>query len=548
MHHGKRRRLTCKDMDCALRVKNIEPLYGFECSEYIPLRHTSGGGKDLYYPDEQELDLVEVISTSLPKLPYDVTLRTHWLAVEGVQPTVPENVPPLSLEQQREQAAAVSLPDEGNVILSSKEVRLERKKKDKTENMANGEWSKLKSLQSHGLSLEQQLYFKEVTDASVGLSDTKRQEALTSLSTDPGLYQLLPHLISFVSEGVKLNISQRKMSMTRNLLRMAKALLENPSVSLEMFLHELIPLVISCMLNKQLCMRPESEDHWSLRELAAKIMAAICTKYSNTVNNIQSRVTRILLRALSSNLQGLAVHYGAVIGFVELGQEAVAAAILPRLKQEGEFIKAVQMSSGTAKVMEQIAANRLRSLLLRSCSPSLLLVRSPSDTLQMYQSEYGYLGPELFNQVKVFRQGRPTVTLANGVKLTTTQIKSPTAKIRPPPLSLPSQVTATKISTPRGITPISLASPTAIAAALRAVTQTVSSPQGTISSPIGAIPVSILSAVVNNPSVVQVLASQFTNSESLGIASITPSSPAHTLPQATPTSAQPTTPTSRHSS
>ena len=48
-------------------------------------------------------------------------------------------------------------------------------------------------------------------------------------------------------------------------------------------------------------------------------------KYANGVNNIQGRVTRILLRALSSNTQGLAIHYGAVAGFVELGPEAVSA-------------------------------------------------------------------------------------------------------------------------------------------------------------------------------------------------------------------------------
>ena len=61
---------------------------------------------------------------------------------------------------------------------------------------------KLKSLIPHDLSVEQQIYFKEVTEACVGSDEHKRTEALNSLSTDPGLHQLLPRIILFISEGV----------------------------------------------------------------------------------------------------------------------------------------------------------------------------------------------------------------------------------------------------------------------------------------------------------------------------------------------------------
>lgn len=63
---------------------------------------------------------------------------------------------------------------------------------------------KLKSLIPHDLSVEQQIYFKEVTEACVGSDEQKRTEALNSLSSDPGLHQLLSRLILFISEGVSL--------------------------------------------------------------------------------------------------------------------------------------------------------------------------------------------------------------------------------------------------------------------------------------------------------------------------------------------------------
>lgn len=84
--------------------------------------------------------------------------------------------------------------------------------------------------------MEQQLYYKEITEACVGSCEAKRavrphhpavpqilfsqalqipshlcphitrshlpQEALQSIATDPGLYQMLPRFSTFISEGV----------------------------------------------------------------------------------------------------------------------------------------------------------------------------------------------------------------------------------------------------------------------------------------------------------------------------------------------------------
>ena len=46
-----------------------------------------------------EVDLVELTSGQLPKIPLGVSLRAHWLAIEGTQPSIPENPPAQSKEQ-----------------------------------------------------------------------------------------------------------------------------------------------------------------------------------------------------------------------------------------------------------------------------------------------------------------------------------------------------------------------------------------------------------------------------------------------------------------
>jgi len=98
MRHGKRKRMTTHDIDHALKIKNIEPTYGFFAKDHMPFRFASGGGRELHFVEEKEIDLNDVMSSgqTCPKLPLDITLRAHWLCIDGVQPTIPENPPPVS--------------------------------------------------------------------------------------------------------------------------------------------------------------------------------------------------------------------------------------------------------------------------------------------------------------------------------------------------------------------------------------------------------------------------------------------------------------------
>ena len=418
--HAKRRKMIPSDIDCALRAKNIEPLYGFDCTEYVPFKHTSGGGKELFYQEEQELDLAELISAPLPRVSIEPTLRAHWLAVNGVQPTIPYNPTPISLDEQQKESLHHELTygklDDGG-------------KGDG----ASQDWPRLKQVQvTHSLSLEQQLYYKEMTEACIGGSDTKRQEALVNLSTDTGLYQLLPYFSNFIAEGIKVNISQRKLNMLKFLMKMAKALADNSNIYLEKCLHELVPAILSCLLGKQLCMRPEAEDHWSVRDFAAKIVAIFCKKFSNPSNSLQTRVIRIYSKALLDTTKGLSVHYGAVMGLVELGQDAVTSVVIPKLKWESQLIKLVQKNDAN-NMLEQLAANRLQTLLQKHCPRSLMLIRKPTDTVEQYQNDYGHLGAALFNQVRQARlQAQQQQSQIRTLAATATVAKSVTAK--PPPL------------------------------------------------------------------------------------------------------------------
>lgn len=134
-------------------------------------------------------------------------------------------------------------------------------------------------------------------------------------------------------------------------------------------LHEIIPSVLTCIVSKQLCGRPEHDNHWALRDFAAKLIAQICKTYNTSTNNVQTRITRIFGSALVNEKAPLSSVYGSIVGLSELGPEVLKTFVLPRLKDVGVRLEYCAEGVGHSQA-DRTSALKIKNL-IKKIQPSL---------------------------------------------------------------------------------------------------------------------------------------------------------------------------------
>ncbi|RGB27301.1 hypothetical protein C1646_769294 [Rhizophagus diaphanus] len=327
MRHSKRTRLTGEDINNALRVRNVDPLYGFSLNDNSKFQRITNNQHDLFYVEDDEWEFESVISSAMPRVPTDVSFSAHWLAVEGVQPAIPHNpTPPPPLEEESKMEARKKYVPKNDDLQVKAGLPV-------TNNV------EVKPLVQHVLSMEHQIFYEKVTKAmkSEDSRDSKTKvNVLNNLEHDTGLAQLLPYFIQFICEQIGIHV-RKNFNVLEPMLKMAEALINNKSLYLEPYLHNLMPAILTCVVRRKLGLSM-GEKHWSLRELAARILAKICDRYGGSYNTLQPRITRNLMSCFMDTSKSLYTHYGCIVAMGALGREVIRTILVPNLKTYGDLL------------------------------------------------------------------------------------------------------------------------------------------------------------------------------------------------------------------
>lgn len=262
MRHGRRTTLTTSDIDHALRTLNIEPLYGhlpFSQPSYrkaLPFPQVSTPGTSqptagpVYFVEDEEIDFERVMREEKIMLPKGVSWTAHWLAVEGVQPLIPENPPAVP----REENIAAPAETKVNGTLNASSTATGAAGLLQGGGQKSGALPGASSVQSSKivkqvLSRELQLYYARLTSSllpPLNTSDyaTKKVAALASLRHDAGLQALLPYLVRWLGEGVVSVLKTGEQGdgegkVLEVLIDVVGALLENRTLFVEPYVSHL---------------------------------------------------------------------------------------------------------------------------------------------------------------------------------------------------------------------------------------------------------------------------------------------------------------------
>jgi len=263
------------------------------------------------------VDLNEYLKTEMTlRPPSEIGLRAHWLAVDGVQPDIPENPPPVGAVVEADDgpaggamgavsgAGGAGVPPVGVGALRSyqqRDLTVHRVEDDedleavaaaaggddKADSAGGGGGQSggggggggaggvsVRQLLPRLLSEELRLYFTRITLAVERGNSAQVESALAAIGRDSGIQELVPFFVRFVSRQIYDNVG--RVEYCRTLVRLGRKLVSNPHLHLELNLHQLLPPLITCVVARRLAVG-DGGNHWALREEAAEVLMAACS-------------------------------------------------------------------------------------------------------------------------------------------------------------------------------------------------------------------------------------------------------------------------------
>ncbi|CAI4225500.1 unnamed protein product [Auanema sp. JU1783] len=364
--HSRRTKMLPEDLESSLQLSRLRVPYGY-IKKRGPELHatTTPNGPELYTRENFDIEVANIKENVQGKIPVKTSIRSHWLAVDGKLAIVPENVRPPKEEDDDDplgedndlRAAKLLARREtaGGSVGASIAFRAAMK------SITTKETVNIRLPNVEPLSVEQQQYLKIISEACVGYDDGERIGALHSLEVDTGLQPILPRFSKMVFNSVRCNIIHRCLSMLIYVVRMVRAICSNQSLKLQGVLHELIPSLISCMIGRQLCSRPETDNHWALREFANRTLIQVIKDHG--FSDTKVRALKTIRRVWDDPNSTYPMLYGCLPTLSEFSDRDERVLLLERVNQL--IYETSQIDFSETSSLDRVEAQKTNAFLLK---------------------------------------------------------------------------------------------------------------------------------------------------------------------------------------
>ena len=310
-------RLHAADINLALQLKGSEKLYG---NIGLSIHH------HLNSSNTNKIMMADVLKDDVPLPPEEVSMSQHWLVIDGAAPI--------------RSTTSLSLSDDGAVVPSSTFAAT-------TIDLTNTYESsdvllRINQLQSGLLSEELKLYFLRVIhilEPQIGTGSYydrhEQDKVLLQLQVDDGLQELVPFFVRYTQHAIYEHIQSNQIENCILIVRFLRSLLYNPTLHLELHLHEILPSLMTCVVAKSFGSSTthhqiKSNHHYHLRNEAAMTLAICTNLFSKDYTTLKSRILRTLCQALEmDDHHSLSSRYGGIVAITLFGNRAIDAFILP---------------------------------------------------------------------------------------------------------------------------------------------------------------------------------------------------------------------------
>jgi hypothetical protein len=157
--------------------------------------------------------------------------------------------------------------------------------------------------------------------------DINEEEAcLECLSNNPGLIPLIPYIFVFLNHFML----REKDSLLKTKLgiKVIKALFLNNSLKLEVFIQQILPILLKCVVSffsEEIFLN----EILSLKLYAANLIGYIVIKFQKKYLNIKSKLAFFFLKHFFNYEKSLLEIYGALIGLAGLGTKSIELYAIP---------------------------------------------------------------------------------------------------------------------------------------------------------------------------------------------------------------------------